>query len=436
MNYAKLPLGEKLRLIRKEKGLSLENMAHATKSSVTVLSRIERGQIECGEEMLARIRKFLDIERAPLLEHELETFRSRLLVMYDHSLAKRDTEARNMQNEFTPILDLPFELDLIMLYRVIEARMLCMVGNFDDAEANLAKAEECIEELCEETRHIFHYTKGSFHAASVGEERYALKHYLAAIDLCNEKIKTPAPLLMYAGLMYFTLCKPYQAIRYFEQAKDEYRGDRTIVWAPQMDINLASCFIETGELDKAKDLLDTALAHSRSVNDDIHIGITIGLLGMINEKRGELDEAIKQYQHSLTYFQDVSHTYGYYNRLYGLCNIAICSYKANKRSQSTEAANEGLNIANSEERKEPSFAIIFEACLALLALKDGKPDEYIESVAIPYLVKNLRLYEARTFCDELESYYKKKGSMKKANAIAAISRDIYKEILSSDISEK
>ena len=64
-------------------------------------------------------------------------------------------------------------------------------------------------------------------------------------------------------------------------------------------------------------------------------------------------------------------------------------------------------------------------------LKDDNSIEFLESVALPYFRNHgiRAITDALKICDYLESTYRKRGATNKANAIAAISRDIYKEMI-------
>ena len=115
IKYSALPIGEKLRLVRVAKGLSQENVANATKSSISTISRIELGQIECQATMLLAIKKCLDVNEAPLREHELKVYEDQIWLINSLADAQRTSEARDKQSKMFPIAELPFEQDLNLL---------------------------------------------------------------------------------------------------------------------------------------------------------------------------------------------------------------------------------------------------------------------------------------------------------------------------------
>lgn len=61
-------LGSNLRRIRKEKGFTMENLAHEAEMEYRQLGRIERGEINTSVLSLLRICTTLDIEMKALFE--------------------------------------------------------------------------------------------------------------------------------------------------------------------------------------------------------------------------------------------------------------------------------------------------------------------------------------------------------------------------------
>jgi len=110
-----LTFGEKIKQVRVKKGHNQDGLAKALGVSMMYISRLERGLAECDDKTISGIRHFLDIENAPLLEHELADYRNRLWVWNDIIAADRLNDAKAMQSELSPILKLPYERNLILL---------------------------------------------------------------------------------------------------------------------------------------------------------------------------------------------------------------------------------------------------------------------------------------------------------------------------------
>ena len=109
--YSNLAIGEKIRHVREAKGLSIENMADAIGSSKSSISRFERGDIEFSTETLIAMRKFLGIEKAPLMEHELDTYKNRIRVWMEYIITGRFADAKALQEEMSKILDNGYIVD-------------------------------------------------------------------------------------------------------------------------------------------------------------------------------------------------------------------------------------------------------------------------------------------------------------------------------------
>ena len=67
----------------------------------------------------------------------------------------------------------------------------------------------------------------------------------------------------------------------------------------------------------------------------------------------------------------------------------------------------------------------------MTTISNKQSSDYLEETAIPYFRAQggFRNYTTLEWCNALEAAYKKRGLTKKANAIAAITRDIYREMV-------
>jgi len=66
-----------------------------------------------------------------------------------------------------------------------------------------------------------------------------------------------------------------------------------------------------------------------------------------------------------------------------------------------------------------------------MTINNKESVEYLEEIAIPYFIKQGGWYltAAAYLCKILEAHYRKKGAARKADAIAIIQRDIYREMI-------
>jgi len=201
-----LSLGEKIKQIRIAKELSQESLAYAAQCNVSTISRIETGQLECTPKILAAIRKFMEIENAPLLDHEIARYRQDLNLVGSLLGADRNAEAKALASKLASIIHLPFEQELYLEFYVRETSILTKDPNFPTAEAEerLNTAEALLDSANNETLYLFHHNKATFHLMHMGEPKNALKHILIALDL-----KEPtARILGNIGVLYNVLDKP------------------------------------------------------------------------------------------------------------------------------------------------------------------------------------------------------------------------------------
>jgi len=92
------------------------------------------------------------------------------------------------------------------------------------------------------------------------------------------------------------------------------------------------------------------------------------------------------------------------------------------------------NSRSTIARSNNAVAYMLEAVGHLMSLDNSDSVDYIQDVAIPFLRSGgISKFDAITLCEHLEAYYTKKRAKTKAQAIAAIIRDIYKEIFTVQV---
>jgi len=411
-------------------------MAIAISSSKPTISRFERNELEFSTDMIIAIKKFLSIEKAPLFEHELSLYRNRMKVWDTLIGTQRLTEARDMQNEMSVILDLPFEQDLYLLFLVTEAMLLSKEYNIPVLNEKLSIAEGLLDNASDDALYLYHLNKGFYYAANAGDYKNFLKHSLMALEYMEKAKRTGTSVLISIGQAYNALGKPYKAIIYFERAKAQSKGDLTDISVGFIMQSLARCYMIIGEYATAEKYLEPALARALSVNAEFDIGLVLSDKAKLSFKKGEYEECLDLYDQSLKHHEQHKGIY-----LSTLIAKAIDLFKMKKYDKSQEAIERGKAILNEEEHggirsvaESDTQEITLNAVGHLLTLDNDTSVEYIKDVAIPYLRANgYTNYEALFFCSQLEAHYTKKRAKTKANAMAAIARDIYRERYESEI---
>ena len=434
-----LPLGEKIKQIRQGKGISQENMARAINSNQSFIHRFENGLVECDAKTLASIRRFLEIENAPLLEHELKLYKDRIWMWDDLMNADRTADARAMQVEMSTILDLPFEHNLSLLYLNAEARLLIKESNFSAAEEKLNEIEPMLNNASDECMHLFHRNKG-FIYAFFGDYKKGLKHYLLTLEYTTNNAKPNTAIFTNMGVAYLGIGKPYHAIEFFMRAKNEYTGDRAHVIGPLANSMLATAYLIIGEYTKAKKIFEDSLIQARNVNNGPLITLTLTNMSLLKIKMGNYTESIELCDQALKYCPDKNTLSsmiisGERQGLDIICmilfNKGLALLKMKEFAQCQEVVERGLALAKGNEK----FTTSFTALGHLTSLNNSSSIDYLENVAIPYFrvgSGNDKLL-AVDICKELEAFYIKRRSRTKASTFVAIVRDMYEEMFIGEV---
>jgi len=437
INASVLPLGEKVRHIRNAKGISLDNMAYAIKSNKTFLYRLEHGQVECSHETLTAIKKFLEIENAPLLEHEVALYTSRLWAC--HRMISNTmllNEAKTMLSELSPILDLPFENDLYLLYLLIEVSIIMLAElNFPAAAEKISKIEPLMDGASDEAFYMFHRSKGYLIMLN-GDYRGALKHYLQITDIVSDHVKPDMVLFSNIGMAYIGIGKPYHAIVNLERARHEY--GRANKLGAHVGITLALAYTIVGELYKAKKLFDASLINARTENNNTTICINLTYMSLLSMKKGNYEECISLCDQVLAQCQEdsaqtVAAAIGQKNTIQctAIFNKCNCFFKMKDYAKCQELIANGRLLANGDKK----FTIGFNALECLVNIDDADSVKYLEDVAIPHYKAGdgSDKVMALELCKEMEAHYKKKKAKTKASAFTAIARDIYEDMFLGEI---
>jgi len=431
-----MTLGEKIRQIRLAKNISQEHLAKAANTSKTYISRIERGEAECSGEMLAAIKKFMGVENAPLYEHELEFYKEQLLVWHKLVKAQRLDECKIMQEKLAPILELPFEQDLSLMYTLLKIMQQCVELKATEASDAMSKIEPLPCDASHEVLYLYHSAK-SMLCNDKGDYLNALRHSLKLLENESKIIKADASAFHIIGDNYVNAGKPFHAISYLERARAEYSGDRTNTIVNRTDKLLGTCYIYLGDLERAKDFCENALARAMPSNDAYDIRDALSRLSFIYLLMKDYDKCISLSEQTISLAQADS-TPGYAAENKYMCVLAYsymarCYLETKKEDKFHDVIKQGLSLAQPEEM----LVIKLETLRQLSTLKDSSSQEYLENVALPFFINHINsdnlfvLY----ICEKLEAHYRKYNATRKANAIGRVTRDIYRNMINGDIGE-
>jgi len=426
-----LTVGEKIKLLREAKGFNQAKLVQDLCSSTMSISRIERDIATCNDEMLSTIKKTLGVEDAPLFEHELTAYENRLVTLFNLIEDFNYTDARIVLDAMFPIMELPWEHDLSLMYSSLEALLKVMElaakegkqQGINYSEININGEESYPKHaMRKEVLFLYNYVKGTIYYYRNDNEN-AIKYLMKLFDYASDDFKPDTKILTYIGTSYLYLNKPFKATLWLERAKAIYSGSRARYVGSVLNQMLGTCYTITGEYKLAKELHEESLAQATSLNNKINVAIALLNLAVVSEGMGDIKESLRLCDQALQYF-DKDESPLYY--LTAIANKVGFLYKLKKYDEFRKLLNYGKSMAHIDE----SIAIQFEAMSHYMTLKNNESTDYLENVAIPrYRASFDSVIVALEICKLLENHYKRIGSSKKALTIAATIRDIYEDML-------
>jgi len=433
--HSNLHLSKKIAQLRKLKGMSQASLAEAVDRSIMHISRIERGEAACDDEMLMAIKKAMGVEDAPLTEHELEEYIGRLWVFSDLVHVNNVYEAKKIQGTLSPILELPFERNLTLLYIMIETRILFKEGNLAAGKERLTTAETLLDAASPEALHFYHRNMG-FVLMQTGEYKTALKHFLKCLDYKTDNIKPDANIELNIGLAYINFGKPWQALIYFEQAKIKCDVGMENTLESRINGALAIGYMHVGEYSNAEQRHNNALVQAKRTNNSGDIGMTLANISVMYLIKGDYKKALDTCVQAMELLKDhpmeLLKEHPIYKTLFA--NQAIILMQMKEFAKSRDILEQCKALVHDDE----SYAILLEAISHLMTIDKGESSDYLVNIAIPHFrarneMTNAGIYQALALCDLVEAYYRKNRKIKKANEIAVIGRDIHKEIFFGEL---
>jgi len=428
--FSNFSLGKKIKLIRSAKGISQENIAQALKCNQSTIQRIEQGKSECGAETLAAIKKYLEIENAPLLGHELEIFKERLLAWGDLISNQRIAEAKAAHTELQVITHLPYEHDLLVMFLSIEALMLIVESNLTAAKESLNAAKALLNDTTNDrASYTFHVGKGSYHFAKTDNPKGALKHFLCAEAYKSKGIKPSASVYTNIASLYVVANKPHLALNMVASAEVASGDNPSPLSRINTYIMYSSCHIALREYEKAKHYINIALTSATSINFEAAIGWSLAGLGLCASKTGNYQEGITLFDQALVYFRKDNSLLALSRAKITLYHKGLTFFLMKNMTECQATAEEGLQISEDDAPAQMCFGL-----LKHLTTLDNNSADYIFNDVIPYLKATLHNKEIiLDILMLLEQHYKNKRNKTKANAIAAEMRDIYHKMFFGEV---
>jgi len=421
-NNETLPLGEKLRQVRKARNVSQELIANATQYTIGNVSHMEKGKAPCEPDTLLQIKKVLNVETMPLLDSERPAFKDRLLNFYDLILEWKNEEAKEIGKELSDIKFLPFERELNTYYNLFNSRLLIAEGEFDKATEILKTVERYLPEADDELTFYYYCTMGTLNLRTFHDE-VAMDFFIKSSDLMRLNYNGHALLQFNIAHCLMRLGFLARSIKSLEKWHEMYSGEQSYeyigLWVDDM---LARNYIRLNHLKDAKELLDKCFKKAKLFNNKRYIGMIFYDYGFMYKTAGDGNSAIEYLNKALECFEE-----GEANYMEVLYLKVLCCIDMKYSTLCKELIEEGRKLAKGSEE----YTIFFESAKHLTSLSDHKSTQHIEGVTIPYLLSNFSFYAALVYSEALRKYFESKGArfIKKALQMSEVSRCVYERML-------
>jgi len=302
---------------------------------------------------------------------------------------------------------------------MLEIRLLFAEANIPEAEKKLGDIEHLVDKTSGKALYVYHMNKGyicTFHQYY----KHALSHYEKAHELMGDK-KPEMKLLTNLGAAYYNMGNVYHAIRYYERAIEEYRGDNVNIALPNTKKLLALCYVRIGENSKAMKILDTVIPQMKSIGGNVMIGQALHIKGVVSHNKGNYDEAIAIFDEALEHLKTNNHAY-----VHALSSKTVTLRKL-KRFADVQKA---IEITRPMAVDNELLSMILDSAGCLASLRDPDSIRFLEGVTMPYYrdLGGIYNYMAIDVCRELKDHYDKKKSKISALTISDIMRQIYDEL--------
>jgi len=412
----------KIRAVRIAKGIRQVDLAEAMGLTDSVVVRAENGHSKYTNRQIEIAREFLDIEKAPLLDEELVIFKRRLYMWRDLIKDEHMEEAWKAQQEMSIITQLPFEKDLIMLYNMLEVRLLLKERRFDEAESRLKLVKPELENATKENQYHYYYNMGSLHLFRRNHED-ALLSYTLANNMEIDGFEKESFLLYNLAICYARLGKYVLSIVMMEQISGQHRDYKQGAPSLLFDNNLGLNYLRIGHYERAKELFNNVLINAKTINRTVYVGFALHNMGCVCFRLGDYKKANKYFDDAFEYISSESSCY-----LENLYYKIRCQIAMKVRGSSVYKIDLPRAILMAEGNEH--YTLLFNSLAHTKTFREKASQDYIENTTIPYFLQRYEYSKALDFCEILEIAFEKCYLTKRVLEIKVMAFDIHKKMTS------
>jgi len=336
-------------------------------------------------------------------------------------------EAKAIQKEMANIDNLkPCDLEMVMLFKMIEVQLLLAEDNYKSAENRLNISQECLDKMGSENLFHYRYNKG---VLCVNQYCHEEGHdfFMQAYKLMKGNkaliLKDEGWLYYYIALCYSYIEIPYHAVSFWQKARRAYPENRTTDFIFNTDRGIALNYIKMNQLSDAEELLNNCLVMDESIRNDNCRSYTLFCFGYMYKKARNWKAAIEYFNKSLEYAS--RDTIYYYSSVYHKIQCII-------HTRAFTKANELLEQVKAVCKADNVWAVYFEALGHYLkissSMTSSEHDEsikYIINIAIPHSIKMHDYLNAVDYYSLLGRHYEKLKNLKKSSLMDKAILNIY-----------
>jgi HTH-type transcriptional regulator, quorum sensing regulator NprR len=386
--------------------------------STTHLSKIENsskeGNLETLELLCKRLGVSIEEETAKTL------YLKRQLAQFYEAIERLHRDhAERLYQELEKHRDYIQCTEMVYLYELYMLRYLLFTNSPTEYERTSLGLKKNMTKFSSFEKYLWEFFQGIY---------YGQKQQYSMAIATFEKIEDKADLYSdkvtdyhyykaanHGLLKHFTL-----SLHYSHKALRIFQNTGNILRILHVKIGLSANLIYINDLERAEDLLHTALNDAEMLKDNESKITALHNFGLLHRKKGSLQKSLDYFSQSLKLKK--KHTMSYYGTLVELVQVLL-------DLEESERAITLLQENLRDFKDHDSIKYIELMVLYLDAIKDDKRlCDYLIDRGLP-MMKQYDLYKSATFSERLAAYFKEKGDFDCSNQYLQLSNDLLKKLI-------